>query len=184
MRLTLAGNLMREGASIQREDVLDAVREGFELHRGARRDGGESILSNTSELLDAFQEGVDGIRSDMQKLMDRPVDISTSYEILDTLKAGIENVRADIERLHAKQNDMSETTTARGREVIVHDENLISTEIEGLKVMITQLRIKVEALDNMSQVTPEGMIHKDDLSDIHAAIREVRDSVKNRQRRS
>ena len=177
MRITLAGTMTRGGSSVQREDVLDAVREGLELHRETKRDGGESILSNTSELLDAFQDGVDGIRSDMRKLMDRPVDLSSSYEILDTLKAGLENVRSDIERLAAKQNDTSDNSTMRGREVMVQDENLISTEIEGLKVMITQLRIKVEALDSVSQAAPEGQIGKEDLSDIHAAIREVRDSV-------
>ena len=177
MRITLAGTLTRGSSSIQREDVFDAVREGLENHREVRRDGGESILSNTSELLDAFQEGVDNIRVDMQKLVDRPVDLSANYEILDTLKAGIESVRADIDRLHAKQVDMSETAALRNREVVVHDENMISTEIEGLKVMITQLRIKVEAIDTMSQAAPGGHLHKEDLSDIHTAIREVRDTV-------
>ena len=178
MRIALAGTLTRGSAAVQREDVLDAVREGLESHREVRRDGGESMLSNTSELMDAFQEGVDNIRTDMQKLVDRPVDLSANYEILDTLKAGIENVRSDIERLHAKQIDLSEETASlRNREVVVHDENMISTEIEGLKVMITQLRIKVEAIDTMSQTAPGGHLHKEDLSDIHAAIREVRDTV-------
>lgn len=181
MRMALAGTLTRGAASVEREEVLDAIREGLELHRSPRRDGAESILSNTSELLDAFQDGVDNIRSDMRKLMDRPVDLSASYEILDTLKAGLENVRSDIERLHEKQNDLSETATARGREIIVHDENLISTEIEGLKVMITQLRIKVEALDSMAQapIPPEIQVQKDDLAEIHTAIKEVHHSVNN-----
>ena len=185
MRTTLAGTLMRSGSSADREEILDAIREGLESNRSPRRpDGNESILSNTSELLDAFQDGVDGIRADMKKLMDRPVDLSTSYEILDTLKAGLENVRSDIDRLHENQKDLSETATARGREVIVHDENLISTEIEGLKVMITQLRIKVEALDFMpppqsSAPLDDQTLQKDDLADIHTAIKAVHHSVNN-----
>ena len=185
MRTTLAGTMMRSGSAVDREEILDAIREGIDSNRSPRRpEGNESILSNTSELLDAFQDGVDGIRADMKKLMDRPVDLSTSYEILDTLKAGIESVRTDIDRLHENQKDLSETATARGREVIVHDENLISTEIEGLKVMITQLRIKVEALDFMPPPQPsrafDGQsVQKDDLADIHTAIKAVHHSVNN-----
>jgi hypothetical protein len=185
MRTTLAGTLMRSGSSVDREEILEAIREGLDSNRSPRRpDVNESILSNTSELLDAFQDGVDGIRADMKNLMDRPVDLSASYEILDTLKAGLENVRSDIDRLYESQKDLSETATARGREVVVHDENLISTEIEGLKVMITQLRIKVEALDFMPPPQPsmpfDGQnIQKDDLVDLHTAIKAVHHSVNN-----
>ena len=182
MRTTLASTMVRSGGSIDRDEVLDAIREGMEAAQAPRKvDSNESLLSNTSELLDAFQDGVEGIRSDMQKLMDRPVDMSTSYEILDTLKAGLESVRNDIERLHEKQNDLSETSTTRDQQVVIHDENLISTEIEGLKVMITQLRIKVEALDSMPIPQPampsETHIHRDDLDELHTAIKEVHLSV-------
>ena len=185
MRTTLAGTLIRSGSSIDREEVLEAIREGLDSNHSPRRpEGNESILSNTSELLDAFQDGVDGIRADMKKLMDRPVDLSTSYEILDTLKAGLENVRSDIDRLYESQRDLSETATARGREVVVHDENLISTEIEGLKVMITQLRIKVEALDFMPPPEPaipsdDQHLQREDLADLYAAIKAVHHSVNN-----
>ncbi len=176
MRTTLAGTLVRASSNVEREEILEAIREGLEASRNPRKvDGNESILSNTSELLDAFQDGVEGIRSDMEKLMNRPVDISTSYEILDTLKAGLESVRSDIERLHSTQRDLSDTATARGREVVVHDENLISTEMEGLKVMITQLRIKVEGLDMAAPVSEP--LHKDYFAEVHAALRDVQTAV-------
>ena len=183
LRTTLAGTLVRGGSSFDREEILETIREGMESSRNPRRtDGNESILSNTSELLDAFQEGVDGLRADMQKLADRPVDISTSYEILDTLKAGLENVRADIGRLHQSHQTLAESSTARGAEVVVHDENLISTEIEGLKVMITQLRIKVEALDMQPPPAPmatfdERHVQKDDLNELHHSIKAVHSAV-------
>lgn len=176
MRTTLAGTLVRAASNVDREEILETIREGLEATSNAKKaDGNESILSNTSELLDAFQEGVDGIRSDMEKLMNRPVDISTSYEILDTLKSGLENVRSDIERLHATQRDLSDTATARGREVMVHDGSLISTEIEGLKVMITQLRIKVEALDLAPSVTEP--VHKDDFAEVHISLKDLQAAV-------
>lgn len=180
MRTTLAGTLIKSAGSLDRDEVLDAIREGLVSSRH-KVDGNESILSNTSELLDAFQDGVDGIRADIQKLNDRPVDLSSSYEILDALKAGIEDVRADIARIAEKQGDDSESATTRGQEMVVHDQNRISTEIEGLKVMITQLRIKVEALDGMG--TPpaptETRLHKDDLNELQESIQQVHESINN-----
>jgi chromosome segregation ATPase len=189
MRAALAATLVSGGSSLHRDDVVEAVREGLESHRGASRGDGESILSNTSELLDAFQDGVDNIRSDLQKALDRPVDLTSSYEILDTLKTGIEDVRADISRLQGKQ-DVDDAGSGQDRAVVVHDENKIATEIEGLKVMITQLRIKVEALDSMEppiaapvEIPSEMHIHKDDIDElhnalqgIHATVRQVRDA--------
>ncbi|OAP59393.1 hypothetical protein AYL99_06691 [Fonsecaea erecta] len=178
MRTALAGALVKSGSSLDREEVLDAIREGIASSR-PKMDGNESILSNTSELLDAFQDGVDGIRADIQKLTDRPVDLSASYEILDALKTGIEDVRADISRLQEKQSDESDTSTNRGQEMVIHDQNRITTEIEGLKVMITQLRIKVEALDGMAGPPPvtEARIHKDDMNELQDAIQQVQESV-------
>ncbi|EXJ57447.1 hypothetical protein A1O7_07795 [Cladophialophora yegresii CBS 114405] len=178
MRTALATTLIKSGSAIDREEVLDAIREGLTSSRH-KVDGNESILSNTSELLDAFQDGVDGIRNDIQKLSDRPVDLSSSYEILDALKAGIDDVRADIARLAEKQTDESDSTTARGQEMVLSDQSRISTEIEGLKVMITQLRIKVEALDETAPPPPptETRIHKDDMDELHEAIQQVRESL-------
>ena len=183
MRTTLAGTLIKSGASIQREDVVDAVREAMESKPSAPRgDGNESILSNTSELLDAFQDGVDNIRHDLQKLMDRPVDLTSSYEILDTLKSGIEDVRTDISHLQDKQSEASEAANPRDRAVVVHDENQITHEIESLKVMITQLRIKVEALDDLSPpqapAPSEMRVHKDDLDELHTAIQGIHATVR------
>lgn len=179
MRTTLAGTLIKSGGSLDRDEVFEVIREGLESARSAPKDGNESILSNTSELLDAFQDGVDGIRADIQKLTDRPVDLSTSFEILDMLKTGIEDVRADIQRLHEKQNEASDSSSTRGQEMVVHDQNRISTEIEGLKVMITQLRIKVEALDGMGAppAPSDVRMHKDDLDEIYGAIHQVEESI-------
>ncbi|KAK5064771.1 hypothetical protein LTR84_000605 [Exophiala bonariae] len=179
MRTLLAGTLIKSGGNLDRDEVFDVIRDGLESARSAPKDGNESILSNTSELLDAFQDGVDGIRADIQKLTDRPVDLSTSFEILDMLKTGIEDVRADIQQLNEKQNENSDPSSARGQEMVIHDQNRISEEIEGLKVMITQLRIKVEALDGMGAppMPSDVRIHKDDMDEIYGAINQVEQSI-------
>ena len=179
LRETLAGMLVRQTATLEREDILDAVREGLTARK---MDGAESVLSNTSELLDAFQDGVDGLRADMQKLAEnnKSVDIgSTGLEsALEDLKEGLENVRNDIDKLHSSNRQIMEVPSPneKDQEIIASDSNLISTEIEGLKVMITQLRIKVEALDNMPPPAPEippNLATKDDLEDLASTLREV-----------
>ncbi|RMD43206.1 hypothetical protein DV735_g1896, partial [Chaetothyriales sp. CBS 134920] len=180
LRATLAGTLVKAGASIQREDITDAVREAMETSRSVPRDGTESILSNTSELLDAFQDGVENIRADLQKLMNRPTDVSTTYEVLDTLKAGIVDLRNDISNLQKSYTD-PDPSSVGDRAVVVHDENKIHTELESLKVMITQLRIKIEALDTMPtpivEFPREMRVHKDDLDELHDAIQAVHSTV-------
>ena len=75
---------------------------------------------------------------------------------MDTLKVGIEDVRADIGKLQDRSEIGEASVNPRDRAVVVHDENQISHEIESLKVMITQLRIKVEALD---EVSPRSSAH-------------------------
>ena len=180
MRETLATMLVRPSNSVDRDEILEAVREGFDAHYLSRKaDGGESILSNTSELLDAFQEGVDNIRVDMQKMANRPADLSSGLEILDEIKEGIRNVRNDIEHLHTNQRQVAEVSAAREADLMTSDGNLISSEIEGLKIMITQLRIKVEALDSFPN--PQGVhdsgISRDDLADIANTLKEVHVSV-------
>ncbi|KIV94812.1 hypothetical protein PV10_02544 [Exophiala mesophila] len=180
MRVTLAATLLKSGgSSLDRDEVLETIREGIESSRSAPKSGNESILSNTSELLDAFQDGVDGIRVDLQKLIERPSDLGSTYEILDSLKVGIEEVKADIQRLHEKQTDNPDSESPRGQEMIVHDQNRITTEIEALKVMITQLRIKVESLDHMEPppAPTEMRMHKDDMDELYGAIRHVEDVV-------
>ena len=195
MRTTLASTLLKP-AGPDRDEMLDIIREGLDSSRTHPRDGGESILSNTSELLDAFQDGVDGIRADMQKLVDRPSESAASQEILDNLNAGIENIRSDIEQLKHNRHETIDDETVRGQEVMLHDENGITAQIDTLKVMITQLGIKVEAMElptpdvnfpSEMRVHPDdlGSLHaamgqhmqKDDLHDVHAALREMHDSI-------
>ncbi|KAK5937393.1 hypothetical protein PMZ80_010400 [Knufia obscura] len=201
MRTTLASTLIQGASGPDRDEILEAIREGMENSRSLpKADGNESIFSNTSELLDAFQDGVDNIRADMQKLVDKsnePANESANgQEILDSLNAGIENIRSDIEQLKSKRDEDADAETVKGQEVMLHDENGIQAQIESLKVMITQLGIKVEAMDlptpdvnfpSEMRVHPDDLgnlhaamehhVRKDDLEGVHAAIREMQDNI-------
>lgn len=189
LRETLTNTLVRSSSLVDKEEILDTIREGFEGVRAdiaKNQDSPESILSNTGEIVDAVNDGLDGLRADVERMTSKPLDMTVNYEILDTLKEGLANIRSDIDRLHSAEQ---EVTNSRGGEVVIADsnmENLQRNDIENLEVMITQLKIKVEALDNMPSPSPppppepqtaplftENFAAKEDLRIIEATLADI-----------
>ena len=196
LRETLATTLTRSGSSVDKDEILDTIKDsldGFRMEHERESGRPESILSNTSELLDAFNDGLDNLKADIQKIVDKPQDMTVNYEILDTLKEGLQSVRADIDRLHAAQIEQESVTGRRGGEVVIagtqppglQAPGLERTDIENLEVMITQLRIKVESMDNLPVPPPEpsrpaeGSIAKDDFDRLATVLEDVQAKVAN-----
>ena len=191
LRETLGTTLVRGAVSTDKEEMLETIREGLENVRTeirSRPEKAESVVSNTGELMDALNDGLDGLRMDIEKMVNKPQDMTVNYEILDTLKEGLVNVRADLERLRTDGIAQTEFVGRRGGEVVVADgevESLRRNDIENLEVMITQLRIKVEALDNMPPPPPpqpvrqptEGVVLKEDLEGFEVLLRDVQAAV-------
>ena len=170
-------------------ELLDAFNEGLD---GLRSDLGKVVnkpRDNTSELQEAFSEGLDGLRVDIEKVISKPTDMTVNFEILDTLKDGIASVRADIDRLRSDRIDQEVTIGVRGSEVVIADnEHIRRNDIENLEVLITQLQIKVEALDNTplppppppppeaARPTEENVMRKD-LVFLETMMKEIHASV-------
>jgi hypothetical protein len=187
LRETLSTTLVRGGASADKDELLEAIRDGHESLRAefeAKHDRPESLYSGTGELLDALNDGLDGLRTDVERMVDKPVDMTVNYEILETLKEGLMNVRADVDRLHAAQTERGISSVQNG-EVIVADgevEGLRRNDIGNLEMMITQLRIKVEALDDMpppptAHQPVENPLSLEHFEALEAMLREVQASV-------
>lgn len=188
LRETLATTLVRGGASADKDEMLEAIREGHDSLRAeleVRHDRPESLLSGTGELLDALNDGLDGLRADVERMVNKPLDMTVNYEILETLKDGLANVRADVDRLHTAQSSQRGISNTRDGEVVIADEDapgLQRNDIGNLEMMITQLRIKVEALDGMPLPTPapqagENVVAKEHIEALEATLREVQNSV-------
>ena len=188
LRATLGTTLVRGGALQDREELLEAIRDGHESLRAEferKHERAESVFSGTGELLDALNDGLDGLRVDIERMVNKPIDMTINYEIMETLKEGLINVRADLDRLHTAQSEQRGISSARDGEVIVADPEaggLRRNDIGNLEMMITQLRIKVEALDNMppppaAHHSAEGAIAKEHIEELEAMIREVQASV-------
>ena len=187
LRETLATAMLNTGGSTNKEEILEAIREGHENLRtemGGRLERPESIISGTGELLDAFNDGLDGLRADVEKMVNRPIDMTVNYEILETLKEGLSNVRADMDLLRASQSSQRGFNGIRDGEVVIAedgDPSMHRNDIGNLEMMITQLRIKVEALDNMPPPVPSAVagdaIAKERMSSLEAMLKDVQASV-------
>ena len=187
LRETLATTMMQPGGSADKGEILEAIREGHENLRtemGGRLERPESIMSGTSELLDAFNDGLDGLRVDMERIVNKPLDMTVNYEILETLKEGLANVRADFDLLRTSPSGQRGFTSTRDGEVVVADEEVAGlhrTDIGNLEMMITQLRIKVEALDNMPSPVPAAAagdaISKEHMASLETMLKDVQVAV-------
>lgn len=187
LRETLATAILGSAGSNYKEEILEVIREGHENLRtemGGRLERPESIMSGTGELLDALNDGLDGLRADVEKMVNRPHDMTVNYEILETLKEGLAGVRADLDILRDTQSAQRSFADMRNGEVVIADEEAPAkhrNDIGNLEMMITQLRIKVEALDNMPppvhSVTADGTIAKEHMDSLNAMVKDVQASV-------
>ena len=207
LRETLATTITRSGGAVDREDILETVREGIDrmqLETRNRNGRPESILSNTGELLEAFHEGLDNLKADIERVVSKegiesikvdiervvnhvskPVDMTVNYEILDMLKDGLAAVRADLDKLVSRQTT-SEVISSQGREVVIAEDNpptvLSRPDIENLEVMITQLKMKVEALDNQPPPPPPTQAFEDaairpDIERLEGMIKDLQTNI-------
>ncbi|KAG9234461.1 hypothetical protein BJ875DRAFT_509509 [Amylocarpus encephaloides] len=184
LRETMATSLVRGGGNIDRDELLDALRDGLDSLRAdierPRDTGNESILSGTGEILDALHDGLTSLRVEVEKIHNKPVDMTVNYEILDTLKAGLEGVRTDIDRLRESGYGERAVAEINDRAIIAAEGGLKRNDIENLEVLITQLRIKVEALESMPPQhaePPPGSLSKDDLLNVEEKLSNVQESV-------
>ena len=185
LRETIGTTIVPGGPGADKEDILDVFRDGIESIRADiewPRGSNESITSGAGEVLDALHDGLNGLRTEIERIGNKPVepvDMTVNYEILDTLKAGLEIVRADIDRL--RESGVGERAIAPLTDsAVISAESLKRNDIENLEVLITQIRIKVEALESMpSPLAPPlpGSLSKEDLVSIEQMLRNVQETV-------
>ncbi|KND94024.1 putative mitochondrial carrier [Tolypocladium ophioglossoides CBS 100239] len=157
------------------QEVLEALHNGLSSLR-------QEILRprpETSEILDALQDGLNELRAGIDRVTNKPVDLTANDEILDALKSGLESVRSDIETLREGNNEKAVAAVATiGDDV--HEHAMIPADmvkqddIKNLEVLITQLRIKVEAME--PEMESES-VHKEDLARLEDMIRNVQEGV-------
>ena len=176
------GTTMVQGSSTaDKDEIIEVLRDGLEGVRadlGRSRDLADGSSSISGELIDVVNDKLESLRADVEKIAQTPLDMTVNYEILDTLKQGIAELRTDNDRLRA-----SRANHESGGEVIVADgatEGIRKHDLENLEVMITQLRIKVEALDDVrppSSSSAEDPQARAGIERVEAMLKDVQASM-------
>jgi len=180
LRERMEMSVVRSEPGAEKDEIISALREHFDILREetSRKDGNESMLSTTSELLDAFTDGVDSIRDDLKKLLEKPAEFD-SAEILDTIKDGLADLKLDMENLRQSNKDADDASTTRGGELMLANETpstaSVVPDIDGLKELITQLQGKVEAIESTPRVAEpdEDALKRSHLDEVLLALHEV-----------
>ncbi|KAH7256516.1 hypothetical protein BKA59DRAFT_432294 [Fusarium tricinctum] len=116
-------------------EVLEALNTGFNNLR-------QEVLrprAETSEILDALNDGLNDLRAGMDRVTNKPTDLTANDEILEALRTGLDSVRADIESIRDSSNDRAvatlESTPPASDELL-----------EALKSGLSGVRADIEAL--------------------------------------
>lgn len=157
------------------QEVLEALHSGLNSLR-------QEILRprpETSEILDALQEGLNELRVGIDKVTHKPVDLTANDEIMDALRSGLDSVRADIEALRDGSNDkavaaVTALTDEAPDNAIVPADMIKQDDIKNLEVLITQLRIKIEAMEPPRE---SESLHQEDLARLEDMLRDVQERV-------
>ncbi|KAL6861039.1 hypothetical protein J3F83DRAFT_747153 [Trichoderma novae-zelandiae] len=163
------------------DELLDALRNGLSNLR-------QEILRprpETSEILDALNDGLNDIRAGIDRITNKPVDLTANDEILDALKEGLDGVRSDIGTIRDSSNDRAVAirTVGGGGEndnemAIIPADMAKQDDIKNLEILITQLRAKIEELDPAkASSTAAAAAPKVDLSHLETMLRDVQRGV-------
>ncbi|KAI8630841.1 hypothetical protein F5Y19DRAFT_463717 [Xylariaceae sp. FL1651] len=152
-------------------EALEAIREGLDRVRS-------DLLrphAGTTDILDALHEGFSDMRACIERINDKPVDLTANDEILDALKSGLDGVRGDIDTLRESgQNENAITTVAAPMDALIPADLVKHDDIKNLEIMMTQLRIKMEAMETVQPEptpVPESGLSKDDLAEVEEMLR-------------
>ncbi|QQK41664.1 chromosome segregation ATPase family protein [Penicillium digitatum] len=169
-------SLVRAEPGTEKGEIISALREHFDILREetSRSDGSERTLSATSELLDAFTHGVDSIREDLKILLEKPTQFDSS-KILDTMKDGLADLKREMDSLRGSSKELDDVSTAPGGVLMLANEPFNGPDIDGLKLLITKLHDKIEAIENAPRVveTAEDALKRSHLDEILLALHEV-----------
>ncbi|KAL5336460.1 hypothetical protein BJX70DRAFT_372374 [Aspergillus crustosus] len=180
LRDSLTMSLIPAELKNDKDEIIAAVQAGLEaLHEDKvpAKDSSESPPSST-ELTDALHDGVGIIREDLAKLLERPVDFDHS-ELFDTLREGFSSLRAEVELLRQAQSASEVDTSTKDRELVLADENRMTSDIEGLKTLISQLQVKLDAIEATPRAPdlPEYIMKKEHMDEVLLGLHELQTSV-------
>lgn len=215
LRNSINSTMVHGGANEEVMDTVRLGLDDLRGHLEKKLDSPERSETQTNAMLDAINEGLESLRADVVKTLDKPADMTVNYEILDTLKDGLASLRVDMDLLKERKGDGesrasgTEMVLADGgdgeqsRGLSAEDMAAAaaasaggagvgaaagsqSVNVERMEVLLSQLQIKIEAMDAAMQDNAaaaktaepaEGVATRVDLEGIELSIREMQESI-------
>ncbi|KAI1762780.1 hypothetical protein GGR53DRAFT_500352 [Hypoxylon sp. FL1150] len=166
-------------------DVLEAIRESIERIRG-------ELLrphAGTTDILDALHEGFSDLRISIEKVGNKPADLTANDEILDALKSGLNDVRVNIDSLRDNSQEKAIVTVGPApseppsdipddvpndipSNALIPADLVRHDDIKNLEVLMSQLQVKIDAIETPQPLAVAGEgLSKDDLAEMEEMLR-------------
>ncbi|KAK1595967.1 chromosome segregation ATPase [Colletotrichum navitas] len=161
LRDTVNSSMVPVTPQVNQKEIIEAFRDGIDSVRAELR----RPFAGVTDILDALHDGLADLRISIDKVANRPADLTANDEILDALKSGLDNVRSEIDSLREQQGQNDKALTTRHAGAVVPTDGLKQDDIKNLEVLITQLRIKIEAMEpaNVDSVAKDDLIRMEDM---------------------
>lgn len=155
------------------KEILETIQNGL----NSLRQDFHRPRPETSEILDALNDGLNDLRAGIDRITNKPADLTANDEILDALKSGLDSVRSDIETLRDASNERSLAAVPVAKEddsdrAVIPLEAAKHDDIKNLEVLISQLHIKMEAMAPDTET-----VQRDDITRIEDILRDVQQNV-------
>ncbi|KAI1095234.1 hypothetical protein F5B19DRAFT_442401 [Rostrohypoxylon terebratum] len=152
-------------------DVLEAIRDSIERIRG-------ELLrphAGTTDILDALHEGFSDLRLSIEKVADKPADLTANDEILDALRSGLDGVQTNIDSLRETNQEKAVATVARAEEIpsnaLIPVDLVKHDDIKNLEVMMIQMRTKMDSMEAPPPPSAGESLSKDDLAELEEMLK-------------
>ncbi|KAL4790745.1 hypothetical protein BDV19DRAFT_393802 [Aspergillus venezuelensis] len=163
-----------------KDDIIAAVQaalETFHAEKGQATDAPPEGPTMT-ELKDAYTDGVGLIKDDIAKLLERPAECNSS-ELIDSLKEGLSSLKTEVEALRQSHTESEESAAAKGQELMLAADFSKTSDIEGLKTLISDIQTKVDAIEAAPRALelPEDLVKKEHMDEVLAGLLALQTSV-------
>ncbi|KAM0340698.1 hypothetical protein ACHAPU_010370 [Fusarium lateritium] len=148
-------------------EVLEALNTGFNNLR-------QEVLrprAETSEILDALNDGLNDLRAGMDRVTNKPTDLTANDEILDALRTGLDSVRADIESIRDSSNDRAVATLESTPPA---NDDLL----EALKSGLSGVRADIEALRDSHTEKAVAVVEPKENDEVLEALKNGLDALR------
>ncbi|KAK2029461.1 chromosome segregation ATPase [Colletotrichum zoysiae] len=169
LRDTVNSSMVPVTPKVNQKEIIEAFRDGIDSVRAELR----RPFAGVTDILDALHDGLADLRISIDKVANRPADLTANDEILDALKSGLDNVRSEIDSLREQQGQNDKALTTMHAGAVVPTDSLKQDDIKNLEVLITQLRIKIEAMEPANV----DSIAKNDLTRMEDMLRSLQESA-------